>query len=244
MALIKLHNTLGNKKEEFMPIKSGEVKIYSCGPTVYNFVHIGNLRSNIFADTLRRMFEYNGLRVIHAVNITDIGHLKSDADEGEDKMTIALKRENKPLTLEALKEVADFYTKAFLENLKELNVKLPTFLPKASENIDTDIDLIERLDAKDVIYKTSDGIYFDTSKFKGYGKLGGLSQNHDEERSRIGLNPEKKHPEDFAVWKFNKDLGFESKWGKGFPGWHIECSGMAEKFLGETIDVHTGGIDH
>ncbi len=217
--------------------------MYNCGPTVYNYVHIGNLRSNIFADILRRMFEYNGFEVKQVVNITDVGHLRGDGDEGEDKMTNALKKAGKSLTLESLKEHADFYTEAFLKDLDLLNIETPTLLPKASENVDEDLKIIEKLEEKGFTYKTSDGIYFDISKDKDYGKLGGINKSGTAE-SRIETNSEKKNPNDFALWKFNNDLGWDSKLGKGFPGWHLECSAMAMKYLGETFDVHTGGIDH
>jgi cysteinyl-tRNA synthetase len=158
-------------------------------------------------------------------------------------MTLGLKREGKPLTLEAMKELGDFYTEKFKENIDELNIQSPTVMPKASEHIQEDIDLIKTLEDKGYVYQTSDGLYFDTSKFKNYGILGGLS-SPDENVARINENKEKKNPRDFAVWKFNKKLGFESHWGQGFPGWHIECSAMSMKYLGPTFDIHTGGIDH
>lgn len=243
MALIYLHNTLGNEKQVFKPINEGILKMYNCGPTVYNYVHIGNLRSNIFADTLRRVFEYNGYVVTQVVNITDVGHLRGDADEGEDKMTDALKKSGKSLTIESLKEHADFYTKAFLKDIAELNIETPTVMPRASEHIQQDIDLIEKLEQKGFAYSTSDGIYFDTSHDVDYGKLGGINKK-DEGEARIKVNAEKRNPNDFALWKFNNELGWDSKWGKGFPGWHLECSAMAMEYLGETFDVHTGGIDH
>lgn len=240
---IYLHNTLTKKKELFSALVRGEVKMYNCGPTVYNYVHIGNLRSNIFADTLRRMFEHNGLKVTQVVNITDVGHLKGDSDEGEDKMTDALKKAGKELSLDALREHADFYTRAFLTDMIKLNIEAPAAMPRASEHIESDLKLIEMLEEKGFAYRTSDGIYFDTDKDKEYGKLGGLNKSGSVE-TRIKSNPEKKDPRDFALWKFNSELGFDSKWGKGFPGWHLECSAMAMEYLGETFDIHTGGIDH
>ncbi len=243
MTPIFLHNTLGNKKEEFKPLKPLEVMMYNCGPTVYNYAHIGNLRSYVFADILRRMFEYNGYKVKQVMNITDIGHLSSDADDGEDKMTKALKREGKPLTLEAMRNLADFYFEKFKKDLTDLNIEPPTEFPFASENIKEDISLIEKLSEKGFVYTTSDGLYFDTSKFSDYGKLGNIKTTENNE-SRIGINPEKRNPRDFAVWKFNKELGYESPFGNGFPGWHIECSAMSVKYLGPEFDIHTGGIDH
>ncbi len=240
---IELHNTLTGKKEEFTPIKAGEVSMYNCGPTVYNYAHIGNLRSYVFADTLRRVFEYNNLKVNQVVNVTDIGHLSSDSDDGEDKMTKALKREGKPLTLEAMREVADFYFEKFKEDLTSLNIEMPEHFPFASDHVKEDIELVQKLEDKGFTYKTSDGVYFDIKKFPEYGKLGNIKISNDAE-SRIGLNPEKRNPQDFAVWKFNEELGYDAPFGKGFPGWHIECSAMSVKYLGPEFDIHTGGIDH
>jgi cysteinyl-tRNA synthetase len=218
--------------------------MYNCGPTVHDYAHIGNLRSYVFADSLRRMFEYNGYEVAQVVNITDVGHLVSDADEGEDKMTKALKREGKPLSLEAMREVATFYYERFVEDLKALNVELPKAFPRASDHIKEDIELIGALEKKGFVYKASDGIYFDTRRFPAYGKLGGRADKTAGTGSRIGANPEKRDPADFALWKFNPKLGWPSPWGQGFPGWHIECSAISAKYLGQPFDIHTGGIDH
>jgi len=242
---IKLWNTLSGKKEVFTPLKKNlfgkpKVGMYHCGPTVYNYIHIGNLRAFFLADIVRRLFEANGYNVTQVMNITDVGLLESD--NAEDKMTQALKREGKPLTLEAMHELADFYTKAFIEDLKALNIEMPHKLPKASEHIDEDIKIVKKLEKKGLTYKIADGIYFDTSKINDYGKLGHITALN-EEQSRIGMNSEKKNPRDFALWKLNPSLGWESPWGKGFPGWHIECSAMSMKYLGETFDIHTGGID-
>lgn len=244
---IHLHNTLTGKKEEFKPLKEGEVSMYNCGPTVYNYAHIGNLRSYVFADTIRRVFEYNGYNVKQVINVTDIGHLSSDADDGEDKMTKALKREGKPLTLSAMREVADFYFEKFKDDLKSLNIEMPEHFPFASDHIKEDIELVEKLEKGGFTYKTSDGIYFDIKKYPEYGELGNVKQvieKADETESRIGLNPEKRNSQDFAVWKFNNELGYDAPFGKGFPGWHIECSAMSVKYLGPEFDIHTGGIDH
>ncbi len=240
---IYLHNTLTNTKEAFKPIKPGIVLMYNCGPTVYNYAHIGNLRSYIFADILRRMFEYNDYEVKQVVNVTDIGHLSGDGDEGEDKMTKALRREGKPMTLKAMREVADFYFEAFKRDLSDLNIELPYSFPFASDHIQEDIDLVQTLTDKGFTYSTSDGIYFDISKFPAYGKLGNIKLG-DNDQSRIGVNTEKRNHRDFAVWKFNAELGYEAPFGKGFPGWHIECSAMSVKYLGPEFDIHTGGIDH
>lgn len=239
---IKIFNTLSLKKELFRPIKKGKVGLYTCGPTVYGFAHIGNLRTFIFEDILRRTLEYGGYKIKHVMNITDIGHLVSDSDEGEDKMTKALRREGKPLTLESMKELADYYAEKFKEDIDTLNIEKPNIMPKASEHIKEDLEIIKKLEKKGFTYKTNDGIYFDISKFKDYGKLGRLKTK--ENKSRIENNPEKKNQRDFALWKLNSNLGWESPWGKGFPGWHIECSAMSSKYLGQPFDIHTGGIDH
>lgn len=245
--MLKFHNTLTGKKEDFVPIKDGYVGMYNCGPTVYDYPHIGNLRAYVFADILRRTLELAGFEIKQVINITDFGHLISDEDSGEDKMTKGLKREGKALTLESMRELADKYTTAFVENLKQMNVKLPTEMPLASEHIKEDVDLIKVLENKGFIYTTSDGLYFDTSKDPNYGALSKklvTAQEAEGSQSRIGENSEKRNQRDFAVWKFNKNIGFQSDWGQGFPGWHIECSAMSMKYLGETFDVHTGGIDH
>ncbi len=214
--------------------------MYHCGPTVYDYPHIGNLRSYVFADTLRRVFEFNGYEVNQVINITDIGHLSSDADEGEDKMTKAILREGKPMTLISMREIADHYYSAFRDAQKDLNIISATTYPFASDHIKEDIDMINILLAKDVAYKTSRGIYFDTSKKADYGKLG----QAEGDESRIGEDSEKRNYKDFAIWKFDDRLGYEAPFGKGFPGWHIECSAMSSKYLGNSFDIHTGGVDH
>jgi len=239
-----LYNTLSRSKEKFTPITPGKVGIYSCGPTVYDRAHIGNLRSYVFADILRRMFEYNSYTVKHIINITDVGHLSSDADDGDDKMTRALLREGKSLTLDSMYEVGSTYLTAFLEDIQKMSIELPTQTPRASEHIEGVISLIKELENKGVAYTTSDGVYFDTAKFPTYGKLGNIKINTLREGSRVHINPEKRNPIDFALWKFNPVLGWESPWGKGFPGWHIECSAMSREYLGQPFDIHTGGIDH
>ncbi len=241
---IKLYNTLSRSKEEFSPINESEVKMYTCGPTVYNYAHIGNLRSYVFADILRRTLKYNNFKVKQVMNITDIGHLSSDADSGEDKMTKGLLREGKELNLKNMRELAEFYTEKFRDDLRKLNIEMPDGMYFASDYVKEDVELIQKLEQKGFTYQTSDGIYFDTSKMPDYGILWGKKKSAEESRSRIGENSEKKNPEDFALWKFDPKLGFESPWGTGFPGWHIECSAMGIKFLGEQFDIHTGGIDH
>ena len=240
---LKFYNTLTREKEVFVPINPPHVGFYSCGPTVYDYAHIGNLRAYVFADVLQKTLEYFGYKVNRVMNITDIGHLSSDADSGEDKMTKGLLREGKELNLKNMRELAEFYTEKFKEDLLKLNVKIPTHIYFASDYVKEDIELIEELEKKDYTYKTSDGIYFDTSKMPDYGILRGGKTIRDENHTRIAENPEKRNPEDFALWKFNSGIGFDSIWGKGFPGWHIECSAMSMKFLGEQFDIHTGGID-
>ncbi len=238
------HNTLTGKKERFTPIRSDHVGMYNCGPTVYDYVTIGNWRAYIFADTLRRVLEYNDFEVRQAMNITDVGHLISDADAGEDKMTLALTREGKPKTLEAMKEIADFYTDAFMQEMSTLNIRRPQVMPQASEHVEAMKALIATLMEKEYAYQTSDGVYFDVARFPDYGKLGNIKLQGQKEGARVEENPEKRSPYDFALWKRNDELGWEAPWGRGFPGWHIECSAMSMQYLGKQFDIHTGGIDH
>lgn len=238
-----LFNTLSRKKEVFIPVKDDYVRMYNCGPTVYGPIHIGNLRAFIFADIVRRVFLLNGFKVMQVMNITDIGHLVSDGDDGEDKMTLALKREGRECTLEAMYEVATKFMELFLDDIEALNIKKPSVIPRASEHVSGDIALIETLMQKECAYRTSDGVYFDTSKFSEYGKLGGIAPEGQKVGARVEVHPEKRNPIDFALWKKDENLGWDSPWGKGFPGWHIECSVMAMEYLGKEIDVHTGGID-
>ncbi len=238
-----LFNSLTRKKEKFIPLKDKLVTMYNCGPTVYERPHIGNFRAYIFADTLRRVLEFNGYKVKQIINITDVGHLVSDADTGEDKIEKSAKEKNKSAW-----EIARYFENLFKEDFKKLNLKKPFKFPRATENIKEMIKLIKILEKKGYTYKISDGIYFDTSKFKDYGKLGNLKKRKDL-ISRIEVNPEKRNPFDFALWKFSpkdkkRQMEWKSPWGIGFPGWHIECSAMAMKYLGKTIDIHTGGIDH
>ncbi len=252
---IQIYNTLSKNKEVFKPLKAGVVGMYHCGPTVYDQAHIGNLRAYVFADTLRRMFEYNGYEVTQVINITDVGHLTSDADAGEDKMTKALIRENMPLSLAAMREVGTKYFDAFVENLKELHIELPQAFPRASDTIAEDIELIKQLEKNGFVYQLADGVYFDTNKFPHYGRLGGqdLIKEDADVHARIAQNTDKKNHRDFAVWKLSAKqnvgeesvlIGWDSPWGKGFPGWHIECSAMSRMILGQPFDIHTGGIDH
>jgi len=242
--MLTLFNTLTRKKELFKPLHDNEVGLYPCGPTVYNYAHIGNLRTYIFEDILKRTLIADGFKVKHVMNITDVGHLTSDADTGEDKMEKGAVREHKTVW-----EIADFYTQAFINNLNDLNILQPDIWAKATDHISEQIDWIKRLEVKGFTYRTSDGIYFDTSKFNNYGQLTGQKLDELKEGARVEKNPEKKNPTDFALWKFSpkdtkRQMEWDSPWGKGFPGWHIECSVMSQKYLGDTIDIHCGGIDH
>jgi len=241
--MLKLYNTLTRKKEVFKPIKKGQVGMYSCGPTVYWYQHIGNLRTYIFSDILKRVLQYNGYKVKHVMNVTDVGHLTSDADTGEDKVELAAKKEHK-----TAKEITNYYWKIFRKDLKKLNIIEPNTWAKATDHIKEQIGLIKKLEKKGFTYKTSDGIYFDTSKFPNYGKLARLKKEGLKAGARIKLG-EKKNVTDFALWKFSEKPGvrqqeWDSPWGIGFPGWHIECSAMSMKYLGEHFDIHTGGEDH
>jgi len=242
---IYFQNTLTGTKEEFVSLHKGEVRMYNCGPTVYDTQHIGNLSNAVFTDVLRRTLEYNGYVVHQVMNFTDFGHLTSDADEGEDKMAMGLKREGLEPTLENMRALADTYIATFLSDIAALHIETKdTQFPRASEYIDAQIALIQTLQEKGYAYETSDGVYFDTAHFPNYGILGRQSETKQEDGARVGVNPEKRNPHDFALWKKNESLGWKSPWGQGFPGWHIECSAMARSCLGKQIDIHTGGIEH
>jgi len=241
---IYLFDTYQREKREFVPLEPGVVKVYTCGSTVYDYPHIGNLRAYIFSDTLRRVFEFNGYNVRQVINITDVGHLVSDADEGEDKMEVGARRENRSAW-----DIATFYTDVFKRNLAQINVKEPSVWSRATDHIAEQVALIKRLEAAGYTYLTSDGVYFDTSKVKNYGYLARLDISGIEPGARVELSEEKRSPTDFALWKFSpkghrRQMEWQSPWGIGFPGWHIECSAMAMKYLGDTIDIHTGGVDH
>lgn len=245
---IKLHNTLSNQKEQFEPIKEGKVLMYNCGPTVYGTQHIGNLSMFVFTDILRRTLEYSGFDVKQVINITDFGHLTGDnegnPDIGEDKMQKGLKAEGLAPTLPNMRILAEKYANLFFEHLKLLNINTEkTKFPFASDYIKDQIKLIEKLVDKEFAYTVDDGVYFDTSKFENYGKLGNINLAGLQEGVRVESN-NKKNPTDFILWKSDKKIGWESPWGLGFPGWHIECSAMIIKLLGEQIDIHTGGIEH
>lgn len=250
--MVRLYNTLTHKTEEFQPLNPPAVGYYSCGPTVYDFAHIGHARTYIFADILQRVLEFNGFKVKRVMNITDVGHLTSDADVGEDKMEKGAAREKKSVW-----EIAKFYTDDFMQMLQRLNIKKPEVICLATDHIKEMIAMIKTLEEKGFTYKIADGIYFDTSKFPQYGALTGQSfeklQKTLKGGARVELVKGKKNVTDFALWKFSpsissglpgRQMEWDSPWGKGFPGWHIECSAMSMKYLGESIDIHTGGVDH
>ena len=236
--MLKLYNTLTRQKEEFIPINPPKVTFYSCGPTVYDFPHIGNWFTFIRYDLFNRVLKANDYDVEWVMNITDVGHLTTDSDEGEDKLEKGAKREGATAW-----EVAKKYSDYFEAGLDRLNISPPQHLPRATAHIPEQIKLVQELESKGFTYVIDDGVYFDTSKFKGYGKLGNIDIEKLKSGARVDVNPEKHHPADFALWKKGL-LGWDSAWGKGFPGWHIECTAMVFASLGKQIDIHTGGIDH
>ena len=241
---VKLFNTMTRKIEQFNPTVQGEVSLYCCGPTVYNYQHIGNLRTYIFEDTLVRALRAAGYKVKHVMNITDVGHLVSDADAGEDKMLVAAKREGKSSW-----EIADYYTKIFFDHCSWLNIKRPDIVCKATDHIQEMIDLIKQLEARGAAYVSEGNVYFDVTADADYGKLAGLDLESLKAGARVEVDSKKRSPLDFALWftksKFEKqEMQWDSPWGRGYPGWHIECSAMSMKYLGEAFDIHCGGIDH
>lgn len=256
--MIYLYNTLTRKKEIFRSVFDKKVDFYTCGPTVYDYPHIGNLRAYIVSDIARRVLEFNGYRVRHIINITDVGHLTSDADAGEDKIEVGSRREKK-----SADKIATFYTRIFKRDVKKLNLLAPRLWVKATDHIPEMLALIEKLDVKGYVYIINDGLYFDTSKLKNYGELARLDKKGLRPGARVEIVSGKKHPTDFALWKFTpfntkRQMEWDSPWGRGFPGWHIECSAMSLKYLGNafkdrdtidqrrahTIDLHSGGVDH
>ncbi len=242
--MISLYNSKSKKTEEFVPIRQNEVLLYTCGPTVYNYLHVGNWVAYIRWDILVRTLIANGYDVKRVMNITDVGHLVSDADDGEDKMEKGAKREGKTAW-----EIAKMYTIDFLDGMHKLNLVEPTYITKATEFITEQIELIKTLEKKGYTYVIDDGVYFNTSKFTRYADFANLNLEEIKKGARVEFNQQKKNPSDFALWKFSpknetRDMEWDSPWGKGFPGWHLECSAMALTKLGDTIDIHTGGIDH
>ena len=243
---MKLYNTLTRSVEEFVPVEEGKVKLYTCGPTVYHYAHIGNIRNYIGHDILDKSLRYLGYEVTRAMNITDVGHLTSDSDSGEDKMEVAKKREHK-----TSKEIADFYTEAFFRDFKKVNCKMPEIVSKATDNIDEYIKIITKLLDTGYAYISGGNVYFDISKLDDYYVL----TNHQIDDLVVGVregveeDSRKKNQADFVLWfttsKFeNHELLWDSPWGKGYPGWHIECSGISIKYLGEYLDIHGGGVDN
>lgn len=239
---MKIYNTLSRKIEEFKPINKEEVRMYSCGPTVYNYAHIGNLRAYLFMDTLRRVLKYNGYNLKHVMNITDVGHLVSDADEGEDKMMKAARREQKDPF-----EIAQFYMDAFLSDIDKLNIDRPEIIARATEHIDVMEEYVKKIIENGYTYETEDTIYFDTSKLDKYGVLSNRNIDEQKAGARVEFDEKKKNISDFAVWikaPENHIMKWDSFFGKCYPGWHLECSAMGYKYLGDQFDIHTGGIDH
>ncbi|MGH4140231.1 cysteine--tRNA ligase [Clostridium sp.] len=239
-----VYNTLTRNKDEFIPYKEGKVGMYTCGPTVYNYAHIGNLRTYIFEDVLKKSLEYVNYKVKHVMNVTDVGHLQSDGDEGEDKMALGASREHKTVW-----EIAKFYEDSFFEDCKKLNIKRPTIVCRATDHIQDMIDLIKKLEEKGYTYVSNGNVYFEIDKFSDYTKLANISIDELKAGSRVEIDPNKKNPLDFVLWftnsKFsNQIMQWESPWGRGFPGWHLECSAMSIKYIGEYLDIHCGGIDH
>jgi cysteinyl-tRNA synthetase len=250
MSELNLYNSLSRSKEKFTPINDDQVGLYTCGPTVYNYAHLGNLRTYVFEDLLKRVLVYNGYKVKHVMNITDVGHLTGDMDMGEDKLELGARREGKSAW-----EIAEFYTQAFKKDITALNIIEPDVWCKATDHINEQVALVSALEEKGFTYRTSDGIYFDTSKVAEYNKLSHLPLNELKEGARVEKNAEKKNATDFALWKFSavaldksensqRQMEWDSPWGVGFPGWHLECSAMSLKYLTGSLDNHCGGIDH
>ena len=239
---IKIFNTLTRKKEDFKPLDEKEIRMYSCGPTVYYFAHIGNLRAYLFMDNLRRVLKYNGYNLKHVMNITDVGHLVSDADEGEDKMMKAARRENKNPY-----EIAEFYMNAFLADIDKLNIDRPEIIARATEHIDVMEEYVKKIIENGFSYQTEDTVYFDTSKLDKYGVLSNRKVEDQKAGARVEFDKQKKNISDFAIWikaPENHIMKWDTFFGKAYPGWHLECSAMGYKYLGEQFDIHTGGVDH
>lgn len=240
--MLRIYNTMDRRKEDFIPLSDKKVTMYSCGPTVYNYAHIGNLRTYIFMDIFRRTLRYDGYKLKGVMNITDVGHLMSDGDDGEDKMEKASREQKK-----SPYEIAEYYTKIFFDDLAKLNIGRPEIIAKATDHIADMIKYVQALLDKGYAYEIDDGIYFDIGKFPEYGKLSRLNLEEQQAGARVEVNSQKRHPADFALWKKaepNHIMQWESPWGMGYPGWHIECSTMSRKYLGDVFDIHTGGVDH
>jgi len=239
---IRVYNTMSRQKELFVPIEPGVVRMYSCGPTVYDHAHIGNMRTYVMADAIRRSLEYLGYEVRQVMNITDVGHLVSDADEGEDRMLVGARRSGRSPW-----EVAAQYSELFFQDERKLNILRPHVVCRATEHIPEMVDLVRRLEERGFTYEIGDGVYYDVSRFPDYGRLSGQDLNQLRAGARVEVNEEKRHPADFALWRKATPehiMQWDSPWGCGYPGWHIECSAMSMEYLGETLDIHTGGEDH
>lgn len=244
MAELQLYNSMGRALQPFVPIKSGQAGMYTCGPTVYNYAHIGNLRTYIFEDVLRRVLKYFGYEVEHVMNVTDVGHLTDDADQGEDKIIKSARESGRSVW-----EIAEMYTKAFFRDTERLNILYPDVVCKATDHIEDMIALIKRLEEKGYTYQAGGNVYFSIDKFPDYGKLAQLDLDELQAGARVEVDSNKRNPLDFVLWftqsKFeNQAMLWDSPWGRGYPGWHLECSAMSMKYLGEEIDIHCGGIDH
>lgn len=240
--MLRFYNTLSGKKEDFVPMDGKTVRMYSCGPTVYNYAHIGNLRTYVFMDLIRRTLRFEGYKLKGVMNITDVGHLMADSDDGEDKMAVAAREQQLSPW-----EIAEKYAKVFFEDLKKLNIGTPEIIAKATEHIPEMIAYVKALEDAGFSYETSDGIYFDIARFPRYGCLSGANLDDQLAGARVEVNSEKRHPADFALWKKADPrhiMQWDSPWGRGYPGWHIECSAMSRKYLGECFDIHSGGVDH
>ena len=242
--MLRLYNTMSRSVEDFEPYQGKDVGLYTCGPTVYNYAHLGNLRTYIFQDVLKRTLLLCGYKVNHVMNVTDVGHLVSDADEGEDKMELGAAREGKTVW-----DIAEFYFEAFKRDMARLNLLPPNIWCKATDHIQDQIDMVAALEAKGFTYTLEDGVYFDTSKLADYGKLARLDISGLRAGARIVVVEGKRNHTDFALWKFSPTdkkrlMEWDSPWGMGFPGWHVECSAMSLKYLGAKLDIHCGGVDH
>jgi cysteinyl-tRNA synthetase len=241
---MQLYNTMTRSVEDFKPLEDKKVKLYACGPTVYNYAHIGNLRTYVFEDILRRSLEYFGYSVIHVMNVTDVGHLVGDNDDGEDKMVKSSRETGK-----SVYEIADFYTRAFFQDTGKLNIKQPSIACRATEHIQEMIALVQRLERKGHTYFSGGNVYFSIDTFPEYGSLARLELDALLSGTRIAVDQNKRNPKDFVLWftksKFeNQAMTWDSPWGRGYPGWHLECSAMSMKYLGEQFDIHCGGTDH
>lgn len=240
--MLKIYNTLTRQKEDFIPIVPKVVKMYTCGPTVYSYAHIGNMRTYTFMDTLRKVLKYNGYDLVHVMNITDVGHMTSDADEGEDKMEKSAKEKNM-----SVYDIAKMYTDAFMEDIKKLNIEMPEYIAKATDHIKEMEQYVKEIMDNGYAYETSKGIYFDTLKLPSYGELSRINLMQQKAGARVEVDEEKRSPLDFALWiKAPEEhiMKWDSIWGLCYPGWHIECSAMSRKYLGDKFDIHTGGVDH